>query len=270
MTTTEQAQIRSPDQLFDMSGRVALVTGGGTHLGRGMAAAFVGAGAEVHIASRRAALCQQVAQDLSGDGRTVRGWGCDVTDPASVHSLVERVMVECGRLDVLVCNAGGASERGSFIQLPTESLRKSLDVSVVGTATCAQAAARHMIEAGSGSIILIGSIHAALGSDRRVYAPDYVGGAADYHIAKGAVVNMARALAMEWSMHGVRVNCLSPGYFPRASLPEHQAERYRLSTPLGMVGRPGDLAGAAVLLASDAGAFITGQNLIVDGGWSAR
>jgi len=264
------APVRSPADLFDLTGQVALITGGGTHLGAAMAAALAGAGAEVHLASRRLEVCAAVADALTAAGARASAHCCDIADPVDVRALVDGVVADTGRLDVLVANAGGSAVRGSFTDLDPQDLRTTLDVNVLGTATCAQAAARHMIDAGGGSIILIGSIHGALGSDRRAYGPGWVGSAADYHIAKGAVVNMARALAMEWSLSGVRVNCLSPGQIPKATLVAVQTERFREATPLGRVGVPADLAGAVLLLASDAGSFITGQNLIVDGGWSAR
>lgn len=268
--TVSVAGVATPAKLFDMKGRIALVTGGGTHLGRGMAAALAGAGAGVHLASRQQDRCRRVAGELSSGGALVRGWSCDITDPIAVHRLVDQIVAEHGRLDVLVCNSGGSAARGAFTDLDAQTLRDTMDLNVVGTATCVQAAARHMVGAGRGSIILIGSIHGSLGSDRRAYAPDFAGSASDYHIAKGAIVNMARALAMEFSQYGVRVNCLSPGQIPKPSLPAGQAVAFRSAIPLGRLGAPEDLMGAALLLASDAGAFITGQNIVVDGGWSAR
>jgi gluconate 5-dehydrogenase len=262
--------LRSPDQVFDLTGRVALVTGGGTHLGAAMAAALAGAGAEVHLASRRLEVCADVADRLNDSGARASAHRCDISDARSVRELVDGIVSGSGRLDALVANAGGSAVRGPFTELDPQDLRGSMEVNVLGTAYCAQAAARHMIPAGRGSIVLIGSIHGALGSDRRAYGPGWVGSAADYHIAKGAVMNMARALAMEWSPHGVRVNCLSPGQIPKPSLPAVQADRFRAAIPLDRLGVPQDLAGAALLLASDAGSFISGQNIVVDGGWSAR
>lgn len=262
--------VRSPAELFDLTGRVALVTGGGTHLGAAMAAALAGAGAEVHLASRRLDVCTAVADSLNDSGARAFAHRCDISDADAVRDLVDGIVTASGRLDTLVANAGGSAVRGSFTDVEPHQLRGSVEVNVLGTAYCAQAAARHMIPARRGSVVLIGSIHGALGSDRRAYGPGWVGSAADYYIAKGAVVNMARALAMEWSVHGVRVNCLSPGQIPKPTLPAVQAERFRAAIPLDRLGVPQDLCGAVLLLASDAGSFITGQNIIVDGGWSAR
>ncbi len=270
MTTPPVTGLPSPSDLFDLTGRVALVTGGGTHLGAAMAAALAGAGATVHLASRRQEVCREVTNRLKESGAQAFAHRCDIADTGAVRDLTDGIVADHGRLDVLVANAGGSSVRGPFTDVDPPDLSATLQVNVVGTAVCAQAAGRHMLRAGGGSIILIGSIHGALGSDRRAYGSGWVGSAADYHIAKGAVVNMARALAMEWSDSGVRVNCLSPGQIPKPTLPAAQADRFRAAIPLGRLGVPGDLAGAVLLLASDAGAFITGQNVIVDGGWSAR
>jgi gluconate 5-dehydrogenase len=260
----------APGELFDLSGRTAVVTGGGTHLGRAMAAVLIGAGAFVHLVSRRGELCRAVAAELSPDGSSARGHGCDIADGDAVSALVDGIVAESGRIDVMVCNAGGSSVRGAFTEMPDQDLRHTLDVNIVGTAACARAAARHMIPAGSGSIVLIGSISGVVGHDQRAYGSDWGRSAADYYIAKGAVINMARALAMEWSTSGVRVNCLSPGQIPKPTLIATQVERFRDATALGRVGVPADLMGAVLLLASDAGSFITGQNLVVDGGWTAR
>ncbi len=251
-----------------MTGRVAVVTGGGVHLGRAMAAALAGAGGTVYIASRDGDRCRAVAAQMTAAGGTVYGRACDISDPAEIDELMHSVAVDHGRLDVAVCNAAARS-KGSFLDMDTSVLRANLNVNILGTALCAQAAARHMIPRGAGSIILIGSTHGALGSDRRTYAPGFQGSAADYHIAKGAIVNMARALGTEWASAGVRVNCLSPGQIPQSWLSGQQLEYFRSGIPLGRLGRSDDLAGAILLLASDAGSYITGQNLIVDGGWSA-
>lgn len=263
-----QGPLPRPRDLFGLAGRVAVVTGGAVHLGRAMASVLAGSGATVYIASRDGDRCQAVADELTAAGGDVRGRTCDIADGQAIEELVDGILTECGRLDVTVCNAAARS-RGSFLDMDADTFRANINVNVVGTALCARAAARHMMSRGTGSIILIGSTHGALGSDRRTYAPGFQGSAADYHIAKGAIINMARALATEWSTAGIRVNCLSPGQIPRPGLSAEQSEYFRSGIPLGTLGRREDLMGAVLLLASDAGRFITGQNLIVDGGWSA-
>ena len=257
-----------PQELFELTGRVAVVTGGATHLGRAMTSALAGSGAIVYIAARDGDRCRVVADKFAAAGADVRGRTCDIADPEAIVDLMDGIASNHGRLDIAVCNAAARS-KGGFMEMGTDALRQNLDVNILGTALCARAAARHMLSRHSGSIVLIGSTHGALGSDRRTYAPGFQGSAADYHIAKGAIINMARALAMEWSTEGVRVNCLSPGQIPQPSLPIEQLEYFRSSIPLGILGRPEDLMGTVLLLASDAGRFITGQNLIVDGGASA-
>lgn len=212
---------------------------------------------------------EAVAAELRGAGHDVRAGRCDVRDAEQVRALVARIFAEHGRLDVAVCNAGGASARGALAGLTGDDILETLRLNVLGTLHCAQEAARVMGPQGHGSIITVGSIHGILGSDRRTYAPDLDGSAVDYHAAKGAVVNLTRALAMELSALGIRVNCISPGHIPSPHLPAHQVERFRQSTPLGRTGKPEDLKGVTALLASDASSWITGQNIVVDGGWSA-
>jgi gluconate 5-dehydrogenase len=255
--------------LFDLTGRVAIVTGGATHLGRAMAEALAELGAAVYLASRDAARCARVAEDLRATGLDAVGLGCDVTVEADVDRLVDRVTAERGRLDVMVCNAGGAFTTTYLPAASIDELRRALDLNVTGTYVSAQAAARVMIPHRRGRIITLGSIHGTLGADNRLYAGlDYQRSGPPYQAAKGAVVNLTRALATELGMHGITVNCLSPGQIPQPGTDPEFVERCRRANPLGRTGEPADLKGAVALLASDAGAWITGHNLVVDGGWS--
>ena len=257
-------------EMLDMTGRSAIVTGGGTHLGLAMASALAEMGASVYIASRRAELCEETAVELRGAGMDVTAAGCDVTDEAQVDALIDRVMSDRGRLDVMVANAGGAFTDSYIPDASIDEFRRTVDLNLTGTYICAQSAARHMIPAESGSIVTLGSIHGFLTSDKRMYdgLPTFRRSGPPYQAAKGGIINLTRGLAAELGEYGITVNCISPGQIPRASTDEGHVERSRNAIPLQRTGTNQDIKGAIALLASPAGAWITGHNLVVDGGWS--
>ena len=257
-------------EAFDMRGRAAIVTGGGTHLGRAMATSLAEMGASVVIASRREELCLQVAEELRSDGLDVTGLGCDVTVEEQVDALVESVVESAGRLDVMVCNAGGGAAPATHVPNGSaDEFTATLELNVKGTYLSAQAAARVMVGQRSGSIITIGSIHGSLTTDKRFYEGlGFNRGGPAYQASKGAIINFTRNLAGELGEHGVRANCISPGQIPRPDARPEFVQRCADNIPLHRGGEAEDLKGAVALLASDAGEWITGQNLIVDGGWS--
>ena len=246
------------------------MTGGATHLGRAMASAVGELGAAVYVASRRKELCEQVAGEMRDDGIDCTGLQCDVTVEEQVDALVESVVSERGRLDVMVCNAGGSAAPPTYVpHASIEEFMDTLELNVKGTYISAQAAARVMVEQRSGSIITIGSIHGSLTNNKSFYEGLGFGrGAGAYQTSKGGIINMTRYLAGELAEYGITANCISPGQIPRPGMGDEFVKRAIDSIPLERSGTPEDLKGAVALLASPAGAWITGHNLIVDGGWS--
>ncbi len=251
-----------------MTGRTAIITGGGTHLGTAMARALGQLGASVYIASRRQELCESVATDLRSEGIDATGLGCDATDEQQVDSLVQRVMDEHGRLDAFICNAGGSFTTSYPPDGDLQEFRDTLEINLTNTYICAQAAGRVMIPAKRGSIVTLGSIGATLAMDTRIYNERFKRSGPPYLAAKGGILNLTRALAAEYGDHGITVNCISPGQIPRETTDPEQVETFRQMNALQRTGVPTDIVGAAVLLASDAGNWITGQEIVVDGGWS--
>ena len=271
MSTSQASNNRTIHQLFDLTGRVAIVTGGAGLLGKQFSQALAEAGAQVVIASRNQDNCQAWADQLSAAGYEALALPLDVTDPASSKALVASTVAHFGRLDILVNNAYTRGVPAPPEELTPEAWRTWLDAGLSGAFYCAQAAAQPMLAQGSGSIINIGSIYGVVGTDVRMYPPGMpVNASAAYGAIKGGIVNLTRTLAVVWAPKGVRVNCLSPGGFPGdGPINQEFAENFRAKVPLGRMGNSTDLKGAVVFLASDAGAYVVGQNLLVDGGWTA-
>lgn len=252
-----------------MTGRVAVVTGGGTHLGTAMAEAIGELGATVVLASRRLEVCEEAASHLRDQGIDAHAVRCDATDEAEVQALVDGVVRDHGRLDVMVCNAGGSPADDDTPNADVARFREAVGMNIDSTFICAQTAARVMIERGGGKIITVGSTHGIMGTDKRLYEGlGHKRSSIGYFAAKGGVVNLTRALAAELGEYGITVNCLSPGQIPKPTVKPEMVDRMRLRQPIRRTGQPHDLKGAVALLASPAGDWITGLNLLVDGGWS--
>jgi gluconate 5-dehydrogenase len=252
-------------ELFDLSGRVALVTGGGRGIGRQMAEALAELGADVVVCSRKLDRCREAAAELSALGVRALALRCDARDPGEVASVVARTVDELGRLDVLVNNAG-ATWGAAPEDVPIESWRKVLDVNLTGAFVFCQAAGRVMIGQGGGRILNVASIAGLRGY------PAEVIDAVPYNASKGGVIAMTRDLACKWARHGIRVNAIAPGWFPSdmsAGVLERGKDAILGRIPLRRLGGPDDLKGAVAYLASPASDYVTGHTLVVDGGESA-
>jgi NAD(P)-dependent dehydrogenase (short-subunit alcohol dehydrogenase family) len=246
-----------------LDGRVALVTGGGRGLGLGAALALAHAGADVAVAARTADQVTEAADRVRGLGREALGIVADVTEPDAPAACIAQVVAHFGRLDVLVYSAG-VNVRVPADQVSRDDYARVMRVNAESAFFFAQAAAPIMRAQGRGRIIVIGSVAAEVAIPRvSVYA-----------MSKGALKQMVKSLALEWARDGITVNALAPGRFWTAmtdaifSDPQLHASAVRV-IPMGRPGTAADLAGAIVLLASDASAYITGQTLVVDGGWLA-
>jgi NAD(P)-dependent dehydrogenase (short-subunit alcohol dehydrogenase family) len=252
-------------ELFDLSGKTAIVTGGGSGIGRHMAEGLAEAGANLVLCARKAERCEQAAAELEQLGVRALGLGCDVRDPEQIDAVVRRTVDELGGVDVLVNNAGtvwGAAPE----DMPLEGWQKVVDVNLTGVFLFAQAAGRVMIERRGGSIVNIASVSGLHG------APPEVVNTIVYHATKGGVIAFTRDLAWKWARHGIRVNAIAPGWFPSDMskfVLDRQGDDLARRIPLGRFGGPEDLKGAVVFLASPASAYVTGHTLVVDGGQSA-
>jgi NAD(P)-dependent dehydrogenase (short-subunit alcohol dehydrogenase family) len=253
--------------LFDLSGRVALVTGGGSGIGRQMAEALAELGADVVLCARRPERCEEAAAELAALGVRAVGLRCDVTDKLEVDELVTRIVRELGRIDIVVNNAG-TSWGAPAVDHPLEAWNKVISVNLTGVFLVSQAAARAMIERGSGGKIVNVASTAAFGA-----LPPELMDAVAYTASKGGVLSLTRDLAVKWARHGILVNALAPGWFPSEmsqALLERRAEGLLAEIPLGRFGGPDDLKGAVAFLSSAASDFVTGQVIVLDGGQTAR
>lgn len=250
--------------LFGLEGRVAIVTGGSIGLGRQMAEGLAEMGSNLVLCARKKERCEQAAEELSKLGVKVLALGCDVKDPASVQAVVDAAVNEFGRVDILINNAG-TSWGATVEEMTLEQWNKVLTTNLTGTFLFAQAAGKVMVPQRSGKIINIASVAGIKGSP-----PEF--SAIGYSSSKGGVITFTRDLAWKWGRHNIQVNAISPGWFPSdmsAKMIERHKERFLEAIPLHRFGGSEDLKGAAIFLASKASDYVTGQNLIVDGGQTA-
>jgi NAD(P)-dependent dehydrogenase (short-subunit alcohol dehydrogenase family) len=251
-------------QLFDLTGRVAIVTGGSIGLGRQMAEGLAEMGANLVLCARKKERCEQAATQLQALGVKTLALSCDVKNPSSVQELVDATISHFGRIDILINNAG-TSWGAPIEQMRLEHWNKVMETNLTGTFLCCQAVGKFMTTQRRGAIINIASVAGLRGSP-----PEFQ--AIGYHASKGGVIAFTRDLAHKWAMHNVRVNAIAPGWFPTHMsevLIERDKDSILKEIPLGRLGGSHDLKGAAVFLASDAAAFVTGDVLVVDGGQTA-
>jgi NAD(P)-dependent dehydrogenase (short-subunit alcohol dehydrogenase family) len=266
MSTTE----RSVTDLFSLRGRVALVTGACGWLGSAMSRALSESGATLVVTSRNGEQAAEFAAGLPGAGHL--GIGFDQGDTDSIPGFVADVVRRLGRIDVLINNAYGGTAP-DIDNATAEDFDRSYHTGLTAYFLLAREVMRHLREREApGSIVNIASMYGVVASYPSAYEELPVNSPPNYHGLKGAVVHLTRHLAAYWAPYNIRVNAISPGPFPKPETGQQMPEfikRLEQKVPLGRMGQPEELKGAVVLLASDAGSFITGQNLLVDGGWTA-
>jgi NAD(P)-dependent dehydrogenase (short-subunit alcohol dehydrogenase family) len=251
-------------QLFDLTGRVAIVTGGSIGLGRRMAEGLAEMGANLVLCARKKERCLQAAEDLQKLGVKTLALACDVKTPVEIQQVVDATMAHFGRIDILINNAG-TSWGAPVEEMRLEHWNKVIETNLTGTFLFSQAVGKIMIGQRRGKIINIASVAGLQGAP-----PEFQ--AIGYHASKGGVIIFTKDLACKWGIHNIQVNSIAPGWFPTNMsqvLIERNKDTFLRTIPLGRFGNENDLKGAAVFLASAASDFITGHVLVVDGGQSA-
>jgi gluconate 5-dehydrogenase len=267
--SNSQVEEKTVQQLFDLTGTVSLVTGACGHLGKAIAQGLAEAGSSIVVSSREEGRAVQFSQQLPRPMRqTHLGIQLDQLDDTSRQTAVQRVQAELGGIDTLVNNGhfplstdlNSVTEEEFRVQLSNASAYFFLAKSVYDLAVAQQRQA---------SIIMLGSMYGSVGSYPDTYEGVSPASPVAYHTLKGGILQMTRHLAVYWAVKGVRVNSLSPGPFPAPSAPREMVQRLEQRSPMKRMGKPDELKGAVVFLASRASSYMTGQNLIIDGGWTA-
>ena len=249
--------------LFNLKNKVAIVTGGYGHLGSAMSKGLASFGAKVLVVGRT----KGKTIEFDGDMSYIL---CDVTNPSEVELKIENIIKEYGTIDILINNAF-CEDRKSVDEITKKEWDIGLDNILSHNFFCSQAVIPYMLKQGSGSIINVSSIYGFLGHDQSLYQ-EVKSASIFYSVAKGGILQLTKRLATEYASKGIRVNTISPGNFPKKTpgVPERPGYIVDLSkrTPMKRVGQPDEVAGATIFLASEASSYITGQNIVIDGGWS--
>ena len=251
-------------QLFDLTGRVAIITGGSIGLGRQMAEGLAEMGAHLVLCARKKERCEQAAAELQNLGAKTLALACDVKNPADVQHVVDAAMSRFGRIDILINNAG-TSWGAPVEEMRLEHWNKVIETNLTGTFLFSQAAGKFMVPQGHGKIINIASVAGIRGAP-----PEFQ--AIGYHASKGGVIAFTKDLACKWGVHNIQVNSIAPGWFPTNMsqvVIERNKEAFLSKIPLRRFGNDHDLKGAAVFLSSAASDYVTGHVLVVDGGQTA-
>jgi 2-dehydro-3-deoxy-D-gluconate 5-dehydrogenase len=251
-------------KVFNLENKTAIVTGGNRGLGRAMALALADAGADVVIVGRDEQKNQQVVSEVQEKGRKAISLSTDLRDITAIGNMVAEVVSQFGKVDILVNNAG-VSHTERALDITERDWDKVMDLNVKSLFFCCQAAGRVMKEQGYGKIINLASVAGAVGDL----------GIAPYTASKAAVINLTRSLALEWVRYGIQVNAIGPAYIETDMNTEELSnpkvrDRIVGKTPMRRLGEPDEIAGATILLASDASNYMTGQTIYVDGGWLAQ
>jgi len=250
---------------FDLSGRVAFVTGAGRGIGREVVRTLARAGADIVAADIDPMTAEEAAAEIRGLGRRSVSIEVDVTDPGAVDAAVEQAIREIGRIDILV-NVAGICRNAPAESMSDEDWRDVLAVNLDGLYWCCRAVGRHMLARGSGSIVNIASLSGSV--------VDFPQPQASYNASKAGVIQLTRSLASEWADRGVRVNCVSPGFIAtemtKLGMASGWGDVWLSMIPMARLGEPSEVANAVWYLASDAASYATGTELQIDGGFSLR
>jgi 2-keto-3-deoxy-L-fuconate dehydrogenase len=258
--------------MMRLDGKVALVTGAGSGIGEAIARLYASQGAQVLVSDMRGDTAEAVSASIREDGGAAHAWQLDVTDEAQVRTAMQQFAATYGRVDILVNNAG-VSHVGNLLETSAEEWERVMRVNAFGVFLCAREAVRQMLaqEPAGGVIVNIASAAGLIGVERRL----------PYSTSKGAVISMTRAIAIDYVAQGIRCNAICPGtvdtpfvagYLARNFPGREEEVRQQLHArqPLGRMGRPDEIAYAALYLASDEASFVTGSMLVIDGGWTAK